>query len=258
MNNTSGMLGYGKADILEPFLQAAGGRMATTEEILANTTLPMAVASIAKRVVPSQARRHGLDWYCIDTGYFGNLQSHKNWWRITRNEYQLSTAIRERPADRLNNLRLDRTRFARGKRVVLIPTHPKVCEAWQLGSSDTWLQRICDEIRRHTDRDIVVRGRPLSRHARQYQDRFQDFIRDDVHAVVAWTSNCLVEAALHGIPVISLGPSAALQISRPLHEIDNVPDLDRDLQEAWLRHLSYGQFTQREMRLGLAWSMLHD
>lgn len=257
MNLTDSMLGYGKADTVQPFLEPMGGRMATPEEILSNTTLPMAVAGITKRIIPNQAQKHGLDWYCIDTGYFGNRQSHKNWWRITRNEYQISTEIRERAPDRLDRLRLDRTQFVRGQRIVVIPTHPKVCLAWQLGDPAAWLQRTMADIRRYTDREIIVRERPASRHTRQYHDIFTDFIQDDVNAVVAWTSNCLVEAAMHGIPVVSLGASAARPVSGGLEQVGQLPDIDRDLQEAWLRHLSYAQFTMQEMRTGQAWSMLH-
>ena len=251
------MLGYGKADIVQYFLQPLGGRMATANEIIANTTMPLAVAGITKRIVPNCARQQGIDWYCIDTGYFGNRQSHKDWWRVTRNEYQNSQPIRSRPDDRLKRLRLDRTQFRRGRRIVVVPTHPKVCEAWQLGNSEHWLESTLALIRQHTDRPIEIRQRPGSRYTRQYHDRFEDFICEDVHAVVAWTSNCLVQSAQHGVPVVSLGPSAALQVSGQIEDIDSLADPDPDLVEAWLRHLSYGQFTKREMQQGICWKIIN-
>jgi hypothetical protein len=254
---SDGMLGYGKADIVQYFLEPLGGRMATAEEIIANTTMPLAVAGITKRIVPDCARRQGVDWYCIDTGYFGNQKSHKDWWRVTRNEYQNSQPVQHKPDDRLKKLRIDRTQFRRGNRIVVIPTHPKVCAAWQLGDSDQWLESTIAMIRSYTDRPVVVRQRPDSRYTRQYHDRFEDLLRDDVHAVVAWTSNCLVEAAMHGIPVISLGASAAVQISNDITTVDNVPDCDAEQIEAWLRHLSYGQFTKQEMQQGKCWRILH-
>ena len=258
MNVTSGMLGYGKGSQVKPFLVPHGGIMASPEQISQNTTLPMAVAGITKRIVPSQAKKHGLDWYAIDTGYFGNRQSHKNWLRVTLNEYQNSQPLRSRPGSRLHSLRLDRTQFTRGRNIVLVPTHPKVCETWAVGDADAWIASTTALIRQYTDRPVVIRARPASRHDRQYHDIFTDFIREDTYCVVAWTSNCLVEAAAHGIPVISLGPSAALQISSQIHSIDNVPNINVDQQEAWLRHLSYAQFTVREMQSGTAWQMLHE
>ena len=251
------MLGYGKGDIVQYFLQPLGGRMATAEEIIANTTMPLAVAGITKRIVPNCARQQGVDWYCIDTGYFGNRKSHKDWWRVTRNEYQNSQPIKSRPNDRLSRLRLDRTQFRRGRRIVVVPTHPKVCEAWQLGDSEHWLESTLALIRQHTDRPIEIRQRPGSRYTRQYHDRFEDFICEDVHAVVAWTSNCLVQSAQHGVPVVSLGPSAALQVSGRIEDIDSLVDPDPDLIESWLRHLSYGQFTKREMQQGTCWKIIN-
>ena len=258
MNRSVGMLGYGKATMVQPFLDSVGGRMATTDEIIANTTLPMAVAGITKRIIPNCARKQSLDWYCIDTGYFGNRTSHKNWFRITRNEYQNSQSVRPRPGERLSSLRLDRAQYARGRRIMVIPTHPKVCEAWQLGNADTWLANTVALIKQHTDRPVIIRDRPASRYVRQFHDVFTDAIQDDVYAVVAWTSNCLVESAMHGIPVVSLGPSAALQVSGQMRQIDNLPTLDHCDIEAWMRHLSYGQFTLAEMRSGTAWRMLND
>lgn len=251
------MLGYGKADMVQPLLDSVGGRMATTDEIIANTTLPMAVAGITKRVVPNCARQRGLDWYSIDTGYFGNRGSHKNWFRVTRNEYQNSQTITNRSGTRLASLKLDRTQFVRGRRIVVVPTHPKVCEAWQLGNADAWLDKTINMIKQYTDRPIVVRERPASRNVRQFHDVFVNFIKEDVHAVVAWTSNCLVEAAMHGIPVISLGPSAALQITKGIETIDNVPNLDREHVEIWMRHLSHAQFTVAEMRSGAWWNIFN-
>lgn len=257
MNKPVGMLGYGKADIVQPLLDSVGGRMATADEIKANLTLPMAVAGITKRIIPNHARQQGLDWYCIDTGYFGNRSSHKNWFRVTRNEYQNSQPVKPRSGQRLSALKLDRTQYPRGSRIVVVPAHPKVCEAWQLGNADAWLANTVTMIKQHTDRPIVVRDRPASRHVRQTENVFTDFIRNDVHAVISWTSNCLVESAMHGIPVISLGPSAALQISGRLESIDNLPDLDRDQVEAWMRHLSHGQFTLAEMRSGAWWNIFN-
>ena len=252
------MLGYGKVSMVQPFLDGVGGRMATPDEIIANTTLPMVVAGITKRIIPNCARKHSLDWYCIDTGYFGNQASHKNWLRITRNEYQNSQIIRSRPGARLSALKLDRAQYTRGRRIMVIPTHPKVCEAWQLGNADTWLADTVALIKKYTDRPVVIRDRPASRYVRQFQDVFAHAIQDDVHAVVGWTSNCLVESVMHGIPVISLGPSAALQVSGRLEQIDNLATVDQDLVEKWMRHLSYGQFTFTEMRSGLAWRMLNE
>jgi hypothetical protein len=252
------VLGYGKRSFVEPFLRHHGGHMATPEEILANTTQPMAVSGITKRIIPNHATRTGLDWWYIDTGYMGNRASHKTWFRVTKNATQNTGPIKNRPGHRLQRFNIDREQYQRGSRIVLVPPDAKVCDFFQLPDLDTWIRDVTQQISSQTDRPVVLRHRPPSRHDRSHSDRFIDFIQDNTHVVVTWTSNCAVESVIHGIPVICLGPSAALPVASRMEDIDQVPDLDPDLVEAWLRHLSFCQFNLYEMRSGAAWRFLNE
>jgi hypothetical protein len=84
-------------------------------------------------------------------------------------------------------------------------------------------------------------------------------LAQDINVVVTFISNSGVEAVLHDIPVISLGPSACIKVSPwSLDQIDAVPDIDTEIKEAWMRHLSYSQFTGEEMSNGTAWSILNE
>lgn len=251
------MLGYAKkGKWVEPFVTAIGGRMASIEEIYANTTLPMAFSGISKSAALAQARKHGLDWWYIDTGYLGNWQD-KIWFRVTKNNHQNTEPIRARSDDRLRKLRIDRSQYRRGNKVLIVPPDPKVCSCYQLPEPEQWIQQTTELIQRYTDRPIEIRHRPPSRQVRVNTDTFAHALQRDVNCVVVWTSNCGVEAAYHGIPVVSLGPSAASQVSEPVEKIDNLPDLQQSKVEAWLRHLSYGQFTMAEMKSGQAWRLLN-
>jgi hypothetical protein len=120
------------------------------------------------------------------------------------------------------------------------------------------LQQTISTIKKYTDRKIVVRHRPASREIRVTTDTFIEALQKDISAVVVWASNCGVEAAQHGIPVVSLGPSACTQISGKIEQIDNLPTLDADLTETWLRWLSYNQFSLPETESGLAWRILQE
>ena len=252
------MLGYGKASFVEPFLRPHRGRMATAEELIANQDQPMAVSGITKRIVPDQAQKKGLDWWYIDTGYMGNRASHKTWFRVTKNATQNTGPIQQRPGHRLQRFNLDREQYRRGDRIVLVPPDAKVCEFFCLPNPATWIADVTNMISQQTSRPVVLRHRPPSRHDRSHTDRFVDFIREDTHVVVTWTSNCAVESVIHGIPVICLGPSAAVPVSASMQDIDQTPNLDSDLVEAWLRHLSFCQFNLYEMRSGAAWRFLNE
>ena len=250
------MLGYGKLSFVLPFVKHLGGRMASHDDIISNTTVPMAVSGITKTIVPNLARQHGLDWYYIDTGYIGNGRE-KIWFRVTKNAYQNSGPIHNRSELRMRHLRIDQSRFVRGRKIMLVPPDPKVAETFKLGSAEEWTRRTIADIQSFTDRPVVVRDRPASRSVRQLEDRFVDAVRDDINAVVVYTSNCAVEAAQHGIPVVCLGDSAATPLSQDLINIDCLQDLHKDQIYDWLRHLSYCQFTKREMQSGVCWRIIN-
>jgi|688.fasta_scaffold495602_2 hypothetical protein len=250
------MLGYGHQSFVMPFLHHVGGRMATTEEILANRTLPMVLAG-PKSMVPMHANKYGLDWYYIDTGYIGNGIT-KTWFRVTKNCHQNTGPIIDRRDDRIRSYQLDTTRYARGRRIMIVPPDDKVCTQFGLTSCQTWLDDIVPKIQSLTDREIVIRSRPASRYVRQTSNRFVDALQDDINAVVVFNSNCAVESVMHGIPVICLGESAAAPMSGNLQQIDALADLDTNEIHRWLRHLSYCQFTKREMQFGLCWRMLNE
>lgn len=259
MNDSPAMLGCAKKDKwVGPFVRAIGGRMMiNVDEIYANTTIPMAYSGISKTAAKTQAEKYGLDCWNIDTGYLGNRR-FKTWFRITKNGFQVTLPIQPRPNDRLAKLAIDRTQYRRGNKIMVIPIDPKVSGAYGIPDPDTWLAQTIETIKTYTDREVVVRHRPASRETRVTTDTFTDALQKDVNAVVVWASNCGVEAAQHGIPVVSLGPSACTQISGKIEQIDKLPTIDKEQTEMWLRWLSYNQFSLKETESGHAWRILQQ
>ncbi len=259
MSDRPTMLGAAKKDKwIGPFVRAIGGRMTTgLDEIYSNTTIPMAYSGISKTAARTQAQKHNLDYWYIDTGYIGNRR-FKTWFRISKNDFQVTIPIQSRPNDRLKRLNINRAQFVRGNKIMVIPIDAKVAEGYGIVDPDTWLNQTVDTIKTYTDREIVVRHRPASRETRVTTDTFIEALQKDISAVVVWASNCGVEAAQHGIPVVSLGPSACTQISGSIQQIDNLPNIDSELQEMWLRWLSYNQFSLPETESGLAWRILQE
>lgn len=205
-----------------------------------------------------QARLHDLDYWYIDTGYLGNHKL-KTYLRVCKNSIHASGSIVDRPRDRLDRLQVNTVRIQRGDDILIVPPDRKQASHWPIGTPESWLDATIQTIQQHTDRHIRIRRRPPSRTVRQSSDTFLTAVSDNVHAVVTFVSAAGVESVLHDIPVISLGPSACVQVSPwSIDRIDQMPDIDADLKEAWMRHLSYSQFTQEEMRLGHAWRILNQ
>ena len=112
-------------------------------------------------------------------------------------------------------------------------------------------------IKQYSDRQIKIRQRPARRTDRIQFNTFKDFINEDTHCVVGHSSNALVEAAMWGIPVISLGASATQSLySTDIANIENIKPVDQELKQAWLNHLAYSQFHRDELLSGKAWGLL--
>ena len=87
---------------------------------------------------------------------------------------------------------------------------------------------------------------------------FKDFIKDDTFCVIGYSSNALVEAAMHDIPVISLGHSATKSLyNYQLEDIEKIKPAYLSDKQAWLNHLAYSQFTREELASGLAWEIIN-
>lgn len=241
--------------ILQSFVQGCGGRLSNwvREE---NTTTPVVLRGITKRKEMAACRAVGRDFYYIDTGYFGNGKK-KTYHRITLNDVQYFGSIKERPGDRFAATKVQLKKFRPGTNILLAPPSQKLLNLYDIVLED-WLEQTQAEIRKHTDRPIVVRTKQ-SRTARIIEDSMEMALDRDVHCLVTFSSIAATEALLLGKPAITLGPNAAAPLCRhTIGDIENlyIPTLDEVM--AWANHLAYCQFTEPEMRNGTAWRILND
>ena len=241
--------------ILQSFVQGAGGQISSwsREE---HTMTPVVLRGITKRKEMEACRAAGRDFYYIDTGYFGNAKK-KTYHRITKNDVQKFGPIIDRPADRFEATGVRLTKFRPGTGILLAPPSQKLLNLYGIDLAQ-WLQQTQAEIRKYTNRPIIVREKQ-SRSVRQSTDTMEMALSQDIHCLVTFSSIAAGEALLCGKPAITLGPNAAAALcSQSLNEIENpkIPTLDE--VAAWARHLSYCQFTESEMRDGTAWRILNE
>jgi hypothetical protein len=241
--------------ILQSFIQGAGGQISSWDQEQ-NSMTPVVLRGVTKRKQMAACRNVGRDFYYIDTGYFGNGKK-KTYHRATRNDVQHFGPVIDRPADRVPP-GVGVTKFRKqGSKILLAPPSQKLLNLYNINLEE-WLARTQADIRKHTDREIVVRLKQ-GRSVRQNTDTIQMALDDDVFCLVTFSSIAAVEALLHGKPAITLGPNAAAPLcSQTVSEIETpkIPTLDE--VEAFIRHLSYCQFTEAEMRDGTAWRILND
>jgi hypothetical protein len=247
--------GYMYDPLLQSFIQGAGGRISYWEKEETNMT-PIVLRGITKRKQMDACRAMGRDFFYMDTGYFGNGKK-KIYHRITKNDVQKFGPIIERPGDRLEvtgvkprKVRVD------GRKILLAPPSQKLLNLYDI-NLDTWMAETMAEIKRHTDREIVVRLKQ-GRSTRVNDDTMEMALSNDIYCLITYSSIAAGEALLFGKPAITLGPNAAAALcTQNISEIEGlkVPSLDE--VEAWARHIAYCQFTEAEMRNGTAWRILN-
>lgn len=241
--------------ILQSFIQGCGGRISSWSKEENNMT-PVVLRGITKRKQMDACRAAGRDFYYIDTGYFGNGKK-KTYHRITKNDVQNFGPIIDRPSDRVSKCNISLTKFRKtGSKILLAPPSQKLLNLYDI-NLDEWMESTIQELKQYTDREIVVRLKQ-GRSVRQSTDTMQQALENDIWCLVTYSSIAAGEALLCGKPAITLGPNAAgMLCSHQLSEIEDprIPTLDE--VDAWVRHISYCQFTEPEMRDGTAWRILN-
>jgi hypothetical protein len=141
---------------------------------------------------------------------------------------------------------------------------------WSMGSFavTSWLDMIIREIRRYTDRPIVVRGHPGDRNTaiylKDYDPRYtlskNPSILDDfknAKAVITYNSSPGVAAAIEGIPVfvtddMAQNSQAYAVANTNLSMIEN-PIMTNNRQ-AWIEKICMSHWNFEELRSGKAWA----
>ena len=249
--------GHSYDPFLTTFIQGSNGRISTWEDEK-NSDAALVIRGLGGG--SRKAIKHCWDtnrnFYAIDTGYFGNGK-HKKWHRVTKNELQHTGPIVDRPDDRLKKIGYNYKEFTAGSKILICPPSNKVMQLWGQPTPEEWVEQVIAELKEYTDRPIEVRLKP-NRSARVNTDTMEDALANDVHCMVTYNSIAATEALMNGKPAIALGPNAAQVLcNTSLSEVENLNIPTRDEMYAFMKHLSYCQFTGEEMSRGYAWAIVN-
>jgi lipopolysaccharide biosynthesis glycosyltransferase len=199
----------------------------------------------------------GRTFYAIDTGYFGN-DKKKNYHRVTKNALQNTGPIIDRPGDRLKKIGYTYVPFTSGSKILICPPSEKVMNLWGQPDPETWTKEVVEQLKKYTDRPIEIRLKPI-RSERISTKTIQQALAEDVYCLITYNSIAATEALMNGKPAIALGPNAASVLcNNSLTQIEKLKIPTKDEMEAFVKHLSYCQFTQHELQNGYAWQILNE
>lgn len=224
------------------------------EALLYPTTHPWIIRGMKFTAAVNDCWTNNRTFLYIDNGYFGNLRT-KTYFRIIKNHIHDIRDVIERPRDRLDKCEINLKNFTPGKKILLAPPSVKSFSMWNI-DQDQWIKQTVETIKQYTDRPIEIRlKRPRSE--RIEENTMEEALADNVHCLVTYNSVAAVEALMLGKPAITLGPNAAgVLCDKDLSCIENLRIPTIEERDAWLRHLSYSQFTFTEMSNGYAWKIL--
>lgn len=227
--------------------------------------IPIVLRGMTKRKIVSTCEKQNRNYFYIDTGYLGNIKAtFKTWHRIVPNGMQHSSPRYDLPATRFHKLKiknkeLQNTEWRQNGRAILVVTpSEKPCKFYNI-DRDVWVTNTVNELKKHTDRPIIIRDK-LPRNQRVEKNSiYRQFIDDDIYAVVTYNSIAASEAIGFGIPAFTSAPNIAdpfclkdlSKIETPLYE-------DRDKIKKWQHWVAYCQYTTSEIRTKRALSIIKD
>jgi hypothetical protein len=137
--------------------------------------------------------------------------------------------------------------------------HQRSLQWGKLPNTETWVKNKITEIRKYTDRKIIVRPHPrnlfslamkdvILQYPKKIISTYDNFDIDyDAHAVINHNSGPAVQSAIEGTPVICDKSSLAYEVSDSIENIENIKLRDR---ESWFLKLCHTEWTLDEISTG--------
>jgi lipopolysaccharide biosynthesis glycosyltransferase len=243
--------------LLAAFIQGSGGIISDYDrEAESDNELVIRGLGGGSRKALHKCHEQNRIFYYIDSGYFGNWKN-KYIHRVTKNSVQYKGPILHRDNDRAKRFGYKFNKFTPGKSILICPPSQKVMNYFNQ-DLQTWIDSTVAEIKKRSDRPIIVRQKP-SRSDRISSDTIQQALSQNIHCLVTYNSIAAIEAMMEGKPAITMGPNAASEICETdLKNIENPRVPFKDEMEAFMHHLAYAQFTVDEMKSGFAWRTINE
>ena len=236
----------------------------------------VAFCGVKSREIYQAYTRASIRVVYFDKGYSRHSRTDdvRGWeyWRWAVNSHQPTCKFRpDYPSDRLALLAAAGHGWEfkpwrkKGNHVVIAGSSQKYHDFYQLKPPADYYQKLSKYLNGYTDRQIVYRPKPSFKDAApilgagySMKESISTAL-EGAHCLVTHGSNACFEAMLAGVPSIIIGEAVAKPISSvSIKEIESPRLASDEERSAWLRWLSYQQFTENEMKSGLAWEVIRD
>jgi hypothetical protein len=220
---------------------------------LPDDIVPIVGCTVELRPIIDRWRACGRTWVYWDRGYCRRVfatdlppGANGGMYRWHIGSFQMQ-AIRDLPDDRWLACKTDVWPWSKqGSHIVVAEPSPPY-EVFH--NIKGWTARTIAEIKRYTDRPIVVRDKEMQRFGRKLHEDLKG-----AHCLVTHGSNAAVEAVIMGCPVF-VHPDSAAALVGLTHLVDIETPVYPDRQ-MWLNALAYSQFNEQELVDGTLFRLL--
>jgi len=218
-----------------------------------------------------RCKKLNYNFYYADHAYFFNDSFPKtSCYRITKNNH-VNTKIFECKSDRyekFSSSKIQKWHSNDGNNILILPPDYYMCK---FTNNFSWLENTINIIKKHTDRNIVIRERPVPESFYEKlpikPKKFKDIeyskqnLLDDLkqaRCLVTFNSVVSIEALNLGIPVFTNSfYCPAFHLSRNNFEKIEDPYLPDNREELFFS-LAYSQYTLDEIKSGDAYRMIEE
>ena len=229
-----------------------------------DTKIPVIFRSMAQRKTVRLCVQQERPYYYIDTGYLGNMEKRKDWHRVVNSGMQHSEINWTVPADRFERLAENKEYLPfkgwrkHGGPILLVTPSDKPCLFYGI-NRDEWLEETLTELKKHTDRKIIVRDKVMRRARIGDGSLYNQLEHENVHAVVTYNSIAATESIGFGVPAFTLAPNAADYFcEKDLSKIESPKYAEPDEVRQWQHWLAYCQYTPFELSDGTAFRLIKE
>jgi hypothetical protein len=218
------------------------------------------------RIIYHQARKHNKPIIIIEVG---NLKRNITW-RVSLNHINNLgefANFENLDSDRPQKLGifLEPEKHDRKPEILIATQHQQSLQWEGMIPMAGWVENKIKEIRKHTDRKIIVRHHPrsplvindrsvITETPKKILNSYDDYNIDyNYHCIINHNSGPGVQAAIQGVPVMCDQSSLAYSVSDFVSNIENPRLLNR---EEWFLKLCHTEWTVDEIRQGLPLSRL--
>lgn len=193
----------------------------------------------------NELKRQKITYYYGDHAYFGR----RVYFRCTKNAVQ-HHCQGESTGERFEKLGVEIKPWQKGSTILICP-QSEIFHKLQGVPQDQWIAQTIAELRKHTDRKIIVREKARGKTT---EAQFRSTLKD-IHAAVVFTSIAGVQAVLEGIPCFATHNCASAKFgSTDLSLIENPVKPENRYEMASV--LADNQWTLEEIEKGMAWQSL--